>query len=262
MPEAIRMELINCHHDDHLAGHLSIKKTHKLLAWKYFWPSLRHNVEAYVKDCDIYLASKAVRYKLYSDFQSLPVPTHRWKDLLMNLVTGLPISTDWKRDCYKSILVIVDWLIKMVHYKLVKITINAPGLAKVIMDIIVQHHGLTDSIVTDRGSYFTLKFWLLLCYFLGIKRRLSTAFHPQTDDQTKRPNNTIEAYLRAFVNFKQNDWARLLPLAEFTYNDTKNISTGHKPFELNCRYHLWVSYEEDIDPHFKSKLADKLSVEL
>ena len=72
----------------------------------------------------------------------------------------------------------------------------------------------------------------------------------------------MEAYLRAFVNFKQNDWARLLPMAEFAYNNAKNSSTGHTPFELNFGYHLCVSFEEDTDPRSQSKSADKLSAEL
>ena len=180
----------------------------------------------------------------------------------MDFVTSLRISTDWKKDSYNSILVIIDRLTKMVYYEPVKITIDTPGLAKVIIDVVVRHHGLFDSIVTDRGSLFISKFWSSLCYFFGIKRRLSPAFHLQTDGQTKMRNSTMEAYLRAFVNFKQNDWARLLPMAEFAYNNAKNASTGHTPFELNCGYHPRVSYEEDIDPRSKSKSADKLSAEL
>ena len=125
----------------------------------------------------------------------------------MDFVTGLPISTDWKGDSYDSILVIVDRLTKMVHYEPVKVTIDAPGLAKVIINVVVRHHGLPDSIVTNWGSLFTSKFWSLLCYFLSIKQRLSTAFYPQTDGQTEKQNSTIEAYLQAFVNFEQNDWA-------------------------------------------------------
>ena len=104
-----------------------------------------------------------------------------------------------------------------------------------------------------------LKFWSSLCYFLGIKQRLSTAFHPQTDGQTKRQNSTIEAYLQAFVNFEQNDWARLLPMAKFAYNNAKNASTGDKPFELNCGYHSHVSYEEDVDLYSKSNLVNDLA---
>ena len=72
----------------------------------------------------------------------------------------------------------------------------------------------------------------------------------------------MEAYLRAFVNFEQNDWARLLLIAEFAYNNAKNSSTDHTPFELNCGYHPWMLYEEDVDPRSQSKSADELSAEL
>ena len=83
----------------------------------------------------------------------------------------------------------------MVHYKPVKITIDAPSLAEVIIDVVIRHHGLPDSIVTDKGSLFNLRFWSSLFYFLGIKRRLFTAFHPQADKQIERLNSTMEAYL-------------------------------------------------------------------
>ena len=120
----------------------------------------------------------------------------------MNFVMGFPQSADWRGDGYDSILVIVDWLTKMVHYEPVQTTITAPTLAKVIFNIVVQHHGLPDSIVSDCGSVFTSKFWSSLCYFLSIKRRLSTTFHPHTDGQTKWQNSTMEAYLRVFVNYE------------------------------------------------------------
>ena len=177
VPKVIQTELISRHHDDPLAGHFGINKTRELIGRKYYWLSLRKDVEAYVKGCNVCLASKAVRHKPYGDLQALPVPTHRWKDLPMDFVTGLPVSTDWKGESYDSILVIVDRLTKMVHYEPVKVTIDAPGLAEVILDVVVRHHGLSDSIVSDRGLLFTSKFWSSLCYFLGIKRRLSTAFH-------------------------------------------------------------------------------------
>ena len=154
-----------------------------------------------MKACDVCLASKAVCHKPYGDLQSLPVPTHRWKDLSMAFITGLTVSTNWKGETYDFILVIVDRLTKMVYYEPVKVTINAPGLAEVIIDVVVRHHGLPDSIVSDRGSVFPSKFWSSLCYFLSIKRRLSTAFHPQTDGQTERQNSTMKVYFWAFVSY-------------------------------------------------------------
>ena len=121
----------------------------------------------------------------------------------MDFVIGLPISADWKGDSYNLILVIVDRLTKMVHYQSVKVTINAPGLAKVIIDVVVCHYGVPESIITDQGSLITSKFWPLLCFFLGIKRKLFTAFYPQTNNQTEEQNSKMEAYLKAFVNWSK-----------------------------------------------------------
>ena len=126
----------------------------------------------------LHLGSETVTDKPYRDLQSLPVLTHRWKDFSMNFITGLPISTDWKRESYDSILVIVDWLTIMMHYELVKVTIDAPRLAEVILDMVVWHHDLLNLIVSDRGLLFTSKFWSSLCYFLSIERGLLTAFYP------------------------------------------------------------------------------------
>ena len=162
-PEIIQTELISRHHNDPLARHFGIEKTWELVTRKYHWPTLRHDVETYVKGCDVCLASKAMQHKPYRDLQSLLVHTYRWKNLSTDFVTGLPISTNWKSESYNSILVIVDRLTKMVHYEPVKVTIDAFGFAEVIIDMVVPLHGLPDSIVSDRGSVFT---WSLDHHFV------------------------------------------------------------------------------------------------
>ena len=123
----------------------------------------------------------------------------------MHFVTGLPVSINWKRNSYNSILVIFNRLTKMVHYKPVKITLHLPRLKEVIIGVVICQHGFLDSIVTNRSSFFTSKFCSLRCYFFGIKWRLSTAFYPPTDGQTEEKNSIIKVYLRAFVNFEQID---------------------------------------------------------
>lgn len=147
----------------------------------------------------------------------------------------------------------------MVHYELVKVIINIPGLVEIIINILICYHDLSDFIMSDWGLVFTSKFWFFLCYFFNIKKQPSTIFHLQTDNQTERWNSIMKAYFRAFVSFEQNNWARFLPIIKFTYNNTKNASINHTLFELNCGYHPWISYEEDIDLRFKSSFAKKLS---
>ena len=139
----------------------------KLINWKYYWPSLKKDVEAYVKGCDVYLSSKAVKHKPYSNLQTLPVLNYQWKDPLIDVVTKLPISTNWKGKSYNSILVNINRLTKMVHYELLKVNINASELAKVILNMVVWHYDLPNLIVSDRGFLFICKSWSSLCCFLG-----------------------------------------------------------------------------------------------
>ena len=161
---------------------------------------LQRDVEAYIKGYNIYLALKAVCYKPYKDLQLLPITTHRWKNFSMNFVTGLLILASWKSDSYNLLLVIVDQLSKIVHKKLVKVKIDVLSQVEMIINVVVHHHGVLKSIVMDQSSLFISKFWSLLSYFLGIKKKLSTIFHPQIDGQIKRQNSIIEGYFRVFVN--------------------------------------------------------------
>lgn len=160
------------------------------------------------------MSRKAQRNQPYGSLQSLPVPTHKWRDLSMDFVTRLPKSKDWRGVEYDSILVIVDRFTKMVHYESVLTTLDAEKLAEVLIEAVIKYHGSPDSIVTDRGSLFTSKFWASLCYCLNVKHWLSTAFHLQTNGKTKRQNSTTEAYLRAYYRFEQDNLVRWLAMVE------------------------------------------------
>ncbi len=255
VPAALRDVILDRYHDAPLAGHFGAEKTQALIQRKYFWPKLARDVGDHVASCSVCAMTKSSRHKPYGKLTSLPAPTHKWKDISLDFVTGLPPSKDWRGHTYDSILVIVDRLTKMSHYIAVDKTLDAEQFAQVLIENLVRYHGLPDSIVTDRGSLFTSQFWSSLAYFLGVKRRLSTAFHPQTDGQTERQNSTMEQYLRAFVCWEQDDWVTWLPTAEFAYNNAKNSVTGISPFEANLGYSPRMSWDEDIDPKSRSQAA-------
>jgi len=163
---------------------------------------------------------------------SLPVPTSLWKGLSCDFITDLPVSNG--KD---SILVFVDRMTKMSHFIPCLKSTSAPEFARLFISYIVKLHGLPDSIVSDRGSIFTSNFWSTLTTILKIDPRKSTAFHPQTDGQTERMNQTLETYLRIFCNHEQDDWFDLLPLAEFAYNNASQESTRMSPFYANYGFH-------------------------
>jgi len=124
----------------------------------------------------------------------------------------------------------------MAHYLPLKEK-TAANLARVFAKEIWRHHGTPTDIVSDRDSRFTSEAWKEFLGLLKIRPRMSTAFHPQTDGQTERLNQTIEVYLWAFVTREQNDWVSLLPMAEFAYNNSVTIGNGMSPFYANYGRH-------------------------
>ena len=86
---------------------------------------------------------------------------------------------------------------------------------------------------------------------LGVKRKLSTAFHPETDGQTERVNQSLEQYLRSFCNYDQDNWSQLLPMAEFAYNNSITSATGMSPFFANYGFNpqvAWLKQAEVKNP--------------
>ena len=100
------------------------------------------------------------------------------------------------------------------------------------------HHGLPRAITSDRGSQFISLFWKEVCRQLGITRRLSTVYHPETDGAQERSNQEIEIYLRIFCAYTQDDWDELLPQAQVALMSRASSTTGMSPFVFNHGYHI------------------------
>ena len=118
----------------------------------------------------------------------------------MDFITGLPPSKLYGRE-FDSILVTVNCYTKIAHYLPTTIIIDAEELADLFIENILTKYGVLKLIILDRGSLFTSQFWSELCRKLRIKRGLSIAFHLQTNGQMERQNQTLEQYLRAFINY-------------------------------------------------------------
>ncbi len=109
----------------------------------------------------------------------------------MDFITGLPETVaNWGN--YEAILLVVDKLSKMCHYIPCRSDMTARDLAEVITREVIRLDGVPSAIISDRASLFTSRLWANLIYSFRIERRLSTAFHPQTDGQTERQNSVLE----------------------------------------------------------------------
>ena len=111
-------------------------------------------------------------------------------------------------------------------------------VARQFIRCFIGHHGIPSAITSDRGSQFVNELWSRICELLGIKRRLSTAHHPETDGQTERTNSTIEAFFRMFCDWAQSNWSFLAPMAQLAINGRDSASTGVSPFFLDHGYHV------------------------
>lgn len=236
VPHSMRAEIILLFHDDLTAGHQGVSRTLARIAKNYFWEGMKRDIRKHVNTCVVCQTSKPRHHRPYGELTALPIPQRPWQEISMDFITALP-EIECEKRIFDSILVIVDRFTKYALYIPCTKRITSDGLANKFLRYVFKPYGIPEGIVSDRGSIFTSAFWRTFCHLLACKRRLSTAFHPQTDGQTERQNQNLEHYLRAFCHKDQLDWLYKLPLAEFTYNTAKHSATGETPAYLLLGYY-------------------------
>jgi hypothetical protein len=185
----------------------------------------------------------------YGQLKSLPIPKGAWKSIALDFIVKLPLSKDPLTGVkYDSILVITDRLTKYGYFIPYLEASDAEALAYTFLRVVIAHHGLPEEIISDRDKLFTSKFWRSLMALLGANHKLSTAFHPQTDGPTERLNQTLEQYLRSYVNHQQDNWVHILPLAQFAYNSAMAEATKVSPFFANFGYQPEAYRQPRPDP--------------
>jgi hypothetical protein len=212
-------------------GHLGPQKTADYIRRFYWWARIGQDVEQFCKTCPNCQTTKSSTQRVPGLLHSLPIPTRPWDSIAMDFVGPFPES-----DGHDYLWVVLCRLTSMVHLVPIRTTTTASELARLYVREIVRLHGLAGSIVSDRDSKFTSKFWRETHRLLGTKLLMSTSFHPQTDGASERAIRSVAQILRAFVRPDQRDWAEKTPMAEFALNSAISSSSGFAPFELNYGY--------------------------
>ena len=181
--------MISLFHDNPESGHFGALKTTELVSRDCYWPAMDSGVRMYVSGCEVCHRIKAPQHARHGINMPLETPSRPWEGVTIDFVTDLPEST---ASGYTRILVIVDRLTKMAIYLLCRKDIASPELARLFFEHVICKRDVPDNIVLDRGTQFTSRFWMRVCSHLGTDHCLSTAFHPQTDGQTERQNQTME----------------------------------------------------------------------
>jgi transposase InsO family protein len=230
--EPLRTRLMQETHDSIMIGHPGRDMTYAVLARQFFWPQMSTDVRRFCRNCHKCRANITWRDRRQGLLKPLPIPERKWREISMDFIDKLPPSM----GC-TSMLVLTDRLGKGVIFEPFD-KMDAETLARKFIKIFYAHHGLPAAIVSDRGTQFVSEFWERICKLLKIKRRLSTAYHPETDGSTEKMNATLETYLRMFVDWAQDDWAFLAPAAMLAINNRDAASTGVSPFFLDHGYNM------------------------
>ena len=226
--KTLRSQILQECHDIPIAGHLGQDKTyHSLCRW-FYWPGMYTDAVAYVKACPYCQVNKSSTKAPIGLAQPMPIPEAPWQQMSLDLVSSLPTTSTG----FDTAVVFVDKFSKMVHIAPTVIGCTGADVARLYLEYVFKHHGLVESIVSDRDPRFTGAVWRTLHNLLGTTLKMSTAHHPQTDGQSERAIRTLTEMLRSYVVTNEATWDQYLPLVEFAYNNSINPSTGFTPFYL------------------------------
>ena len=142
----------------------------------------------------------------------------------------------------------------MAHFLPVFTTINATQLAELFTKEILDSHLMFRAVDFHLSLHFGVSYLSIWLF----NKKLSTGFHPQTDGQTEIVNKSLEQYLLCFLDYQQENWLSLLPVAEFAYNNTTHSSLNSSAFQINYGFHPTINLSIYIsnNPHTQEFIVD------
>ena len=193
---------------------------------------MKQRVETYVKKCSSCQKNKHATHAKYEEIQYQESSTVSWNEIIMNFIIKLSESEKLVTEVtYDSILMIIDKLIKYSHLISFKESYSADQLEFIVLNRLIWYHDIPEKMTSDRDKLFISNYWKTFVSLLDTKLRLSTAYHPETDDQIERINQVLKQYLRHYVNNVQNNWIILLSMTQLTLS-SKHFNTTKAFFFL------------------------------
>ncbi|GJY41221.1 putative reverse transcriptase domain-containing protein [Tanacetum coccineum] len=216
----VRTLIMDEAHKSKYSVHPRADKMYYDLRDRYWWPGMKKDIAEYVSKCLTCLKVKAEHQRPSGLLQQPEIPVWKWEGIAMDFVTKLPRTS----SVHDIICVIMDRLTKSDHFLPMREDYKMERLTRLYLNEIVARHGVPISIISDRDSRFTSRFWQSMQEALGTRLDMSTAYHPQTDGQSERTIQTLEDMLRACVLDFRGSWDVHLLLVEFSYNNSYHSS--------------------------------------
>lgn len=237
----LRTYLLAEFHEQLATAHPGRNKMRALVARQYFWPRMMSDIDRYVRNCLTCRRSHKPRDRPPGLLKPLELPDRPWQHVTMDFHAMPPDKAG-----YDQVFVVVDRLGKRSYSLPCYKTTTAKEMAFLYYQHVWRDHGAPETITSDRGPQFISEFWDEFCKILGIRIRLSSAEHPQTDGQTEIMNQYLDQRLRPFVNHFQDNWSELLPAMDYAQAILPHESTGMAPFEVEtgCLPRMSYDWEE------------------
>jgi hypothetical protein len=217
-------------HYSRMAGHFGMEKVVVVLQKRFYWPKFQQDVIKYIRSCAACSISNPT-IKKKGLYTPLPTPENPWESISMDYMSGLP-SSKQGNDC---VFVVVDRFSKMAILIACKKNITTTDTTNLFFEQMWVHFGIP---IFDRYNRFLNTFWSSLWSLLDTKLTKSTAFHPQTDGQTKLINRMIVHILRMYKSKHTHTWNESLPYVQHSYNRALHSSTSHSPFQVGLGFQL------------------------
>jgi hypothetical protein len=252
----IRQTLFHLAHDT--LGHFGFDKCYKTLRDCYYWPNMHRDLEeAYIPSCPDCQRNKSGTKKPAGPLHPNPIPEKRGDSVAIDFIGPLP--TDQGFNCIASF---TDRLGADIRLVPTRTDISAEDFALLFFDNWYCENGLPLDIFSDRDKLFVLAFWKALHKLTGVKLKMSTAFHPETDGASERTNKTVNQAVRYHVARNQRGWVRALPRVRFDMMNTVNASIGFSGFQLRMGRSPRVIPPLVVTPNATLPSEDRLAAEL
>lgn len=222
----LREYLFRLAHDNF--GHFGLAKSYDILRSSYFWPGMRRDLElGYIPQCDECQRNKSSTSRKPGPLHPLPVADDRLKTISIDFTGPLPDD-----EGYNMISTISCQLGADYRFIPCRDSTSAMEFALLFMDNWYCENGMPTAMIIDRDKLWVSEFWKHLLLLTGIRCRMSSAFHPESDGLSERTNKTVIQALRFHVERNQKGWVRALPRIRFQVMCTTNKSTGFSGFQL------------------------------
>lgn len=191
---------------------------------------MSRTIKEFVRTCDVCQKSKPKKHAPVGLLQPIPIPHQPFEVISMDFISELPCTSEG----YDAVLVVVDKLTKYAITIPTTTRVTEVETAVLLFNHVFTKFGLPRQIISDRDTRWRGVFWAEVCRLMGMRRALTTAYHPQADGQTEALNQYLEVAVRCYVERLDNRdrWSKLLTSLTFAYNCTPHSSTERTPLFL------------------------------